>query len=96
MTGKTTGSCGPITFSFDTTAVSKEDLSKQLYIGWVNQANVINYQPANVDGEGVVKSTIPEGMAGIAFAALTGQKTAEDVNSLTAVTIAGPAPVQIS
>ena len=94
--GKTTGSSGPITFSFDATTVSKEDLSKDLYIGWVNQANVVNYQPATVDGQGVVKSTIPEGMAGIAFAALTGQKTAEDVTSLTAVTIAGPAPVQIS
>lgn len=96
VTGKTTGSSGPITFSFDTTAVSKDDLSKGLYIGWVNQANVVNYQPATVDGEGVVKTTIPDGMAGIAFAALTAQSTAEDVNSLTAVTMAGPAPVQIS
>ena len=96
VAGKTTGSNGTITFSFDTTAVSKEDLSKKLYIGWVNQANVVNYQSATVDGEGVVKSTIPEGMAGMAFAALTGQNTAEDVNSLTSVTIAGPAPVQIS
>ncbi len=96
VTGKTTGSCGPITFSFDAAAISKEDLSKELYIGWVNQANLVNYQPVTVDGEGVVKSTIPEGMAGIAFAALTGQQAAEDVNSLTAVTIAGPAPVQIS
>ncbi|KAL9065513.1 MAG: hypothetical protein Q9161_008165 [Pseudevernia consocians] len=96
VTGKTTGSSGAITFSFDATAVSKEDVSKTLYIGWVNQANVVNYQPATIDEEGVVKSTIPEGMAGIAFAALTGQNTAEDVSSLTAVTIAGPAPVQIS
>ncbi|CAF9930503.1 MAG: hypothetical protein ALECFALPRED_004618 [Alectoria fallacina] len=96
VNGKTTGSSGPITFSFDTTAVSKDDLSKGLYIGWVNQANVVNYKPATVDGEGMVKSTIPDGMAGIAFAALTPQNTAEDVNSLTAVTIGGPAPVQIS
>lgn len=96
VTGRTTGSSGPITFSFDPTAVSKETLSKALYVGWVNQANVVNYQPATVDGEGVIKSTIPEGMAGIAFAALTGQNTAADVNGLTAVTIAGPAPVQIS
>lgn len=96
VTGKTTGSGGPIKFVFDTTAVSKEDLSKGLYIGWVNQANVVDYQPATVDGEGVVTSTIAGGMAGIAFAALTGQNTKTDVNSLTAVTIAGPAPVQIS
>lgn len=96
VTGKTTGSSGPIKFSFDATAVSKQDLSKDLYIGWVNQANVVNYQPATVDGAGVVKSTIPEGMAGIAFAALTGQKTAGNVTDLTSVTLAGPAPVQIS
>ena len=95
VTGKTTGSSGAITFSFDATAVSEEDLSKALYIGWVNQANKVNYQPATVDA-GVVKSTIPEGMAGIAFAALTAQNAAEDVNALTGVTIAGPAPVQIS
>ena len=84
-------------FSYDTTAVSKEDLSRDLYIGWVNQANVVNYQPATVvDGEGIVKSEIPQGMAGMAFAALTGQDKAVDVGDLTAVTIAGPAPVQIS
>ena len=57
---------------------------------------MVNYQPATVDGAGVVKSTIPEGMAGIAFAALTGQKTAGNVTDLTSVTLAGPAPVQIS
>lgn len=96
VTCKTTGSSGPITFSLDPTAVSKESLSKTLYIGWINQANVVHYQPATVNDKGTVKSTIPEGMAGIAFAALTGQNTIEDVNGLTNVTIAGPAPVQIS
>ena len=96
VTCTTTGSSGPITFIVDTTAVSKDDLSKKLYIGWVNQANVVQYQPATVDEKGMVQSTIPEGMAGMAFAALTAQNTAADVNSLTTVTIAGPAPVQIS
>lgn len=96
VTCKTTGSSGPITFSFDAKAVRKEDLSKKLFIGWINQANVVNYQSATVDEKGMVQSTISEGMAGIAFAALTGQNTAKDINSLTNVTIAGPAPVQIS
>ena len=96
VTRKTTGSSGAITFSFDPAAVNKESLSKKLYIGWINQANVIHYQPATMNDTGIVRSTIPEGMAGIAFAALTGQNTAEDVNGLTNVTIAGPAPVQIS
>ena len=42
-TCKTIGSSGPIMFGFDTTPVKKEDLSKVLYIGWVNQANVVSY-----------------------------------------------------
>ncbi len=92
---KTTGSSGSITFMFDTTQVKQSDLAKTLYIGWVNQANVVNYQAATVSN-GKVTSTIPSGMAGLAFAALTAQNTAQDVNSLTSATLAGPAPVQIS
>ena len=95
VTSKTTGSSGPINFSIDASEIKKEDLAKTLYIGWVNQANVVNYVPATVSG-GQVTSTIPSGMAGLAFAALTAQKDAMDVNSLTSATLAGPAPVQIS
>ena len=91
-----TGSSGPIEFSFDSKAVSKDDLKKTLYIGWVNQANVVQYTTATADGDGRVKSTIPDGLAGLAFAALTTQNKALDVNALTAVTTAGPAPIQIS
>ena len=93
--GKTTGSTGPITFNFDASRVSKSDLANDLYIGWVNQANVVQYTPASVSN-GRVVSTIPSGLASLAFAALTAQKDALDVNALTAVTLAGPAPVQIS
>lgn len=57
-------------FKAATTPVKKEDLSKVLYIGWVNQANVVNYEPATVKGEGIVESTIPKEMAGFAFTAL--------------------------
>ncbi|KAK3173213.1 hypothetical protein OEA41_006542 [Lepraria neglecta] len=90
-----TGSSGPITFSFDTTEVDSSKLTGSLFIGWVNQANVINYTPANVkDGE--VATTIPAGLAGLAFAALTNQSAALNVNDLTTETLAGPAPVQIS
>ena len=89
-----TGSSGPITFSFDASAV-KFDTTKTYYIGWVNQANVVSYTPATVSN-GNVASTIPAGLAGLAFAALTSQNTALDVNTLTGVTVAGPAPVQIS
>ena len=98
-----TGSTGPISFSFDpeqvktdNTSSSSSNSNSSYYIGWVNQANVINYTPATVDKNGRVESSIPSGMAGLAFAALTGQNTAVDVNALTGVTVAGPAPVQIS
>ena len=93
--GKTTGSSGPITFDFDSSSVSKDKLAKDLFIGWVNQANIVNYTPATVK-DGKVTSTIPYGLAGFAFAALTNQKDALDVNALTPLTLAGPAGVQIS
>ena len=91
-----TGSTGPIDFSFDPSQVKNFDSKTTYYIGWVNQANVINYTPATVSADGKVKSTIPGGMAGLAFAALTGQNGKADVDGLTGVTVAGPAPVQIS
>ena len=91
-----TGSTGPIDFTFDASQVKNFDSKTTYYIGWINQANVINYTPATVSADGEVKSTIPAGMAGLAFAALTGQNTAINVDDLTGVTVAGPAPVQIS
>ena len=91
---KVVGSSGTIEFVFDAEKVS-EHVLKHLYIGWVNQANVVKYTPATVANSRVT-STIPSGLAGMAFAALTAQTAAKNVNALTAVTIAGPAPVQIS
>lgn len=96
VSSKLTGSSRPIEFTFEMNAASKDKLSKLLYIGWVNQANVVVYTTATVAGDGMVKSTIPDGLAGLAFAALTNQSTATDVNSLTTATLAGPAPVQVS
>lgn len=92
---KTTGSSGPISFEFDARKINAEDFKKTLYIGWVNQANVVKYEPAKVEG-GKVTSTIPGGLAGMAFAALTGQNVARNVLELTEKTVAGPATVQIS
>lgn len=94
--GKKTGTEVPITFSFDSAKVSQSAGSAPLYIGWVNQANVVNYTPAKPAGNGKVETTIPDGLAGLAFAALTSQNKAADVNALTKETLAGPAPVQIS
>lgn len=87
-----TGSECEISFSLDTTKVPPQ---QQLFIGWVNQANVPVYTPATL-GNGHVQTSIPAGLTGIAFAALTNQNTALDVNALTEKTLAGPAPVQIS
>ena len=87
-----TGSNGPIVFTIDASAKVP---SGKVSVGWVNQANKVVYTDATVSGK-EVKTEIPAGLAGLAFAALTGQEKALDVNSLTAVTVAGPAPVQIS
>ena len=93
---KTTSTGNSITFSFDAAKVGPAAGNAPLFIGWVNQANVVNYTPAKPAGDGKVETTIPDGLAGMAFAALTSQNKAPDVNALTAVTLAGPAPVQIS
>ena len=88
-----TGSSGPITFSFNTKQVKNS--TSDVFVGWVNQANVVQYTPAKV-WNGKVSSTIPGGLAGVAFAALTNQNTVPDVGNLTLHTLAGPAPVRIS
>lgn len=89
----TTGTGVPIKFAIDDRATN---VVGSLFIGWVNQANVVDYTPAKMAEGGVVETVIPEGLGGIAFAALTDTKTATDVNTLTGLTLAGPAPVQIS
>ena len=91
---KVTGSSGPITFSFGKD-MPKNIPSTGLFVGWVNQANVVKYTDAKVVN-GKVESSIPDGLAGVAFAALTAQNKFPDVGNLTEVTIAGPAPVRIS
>lgn len=90
---KFTGSSGPISFSFDSKQV--KNMTNSVFIGWVNQANVVQYTNAKVIG-GQIESTIPEGLAGVAFAALTNQNQAPDVGNLTVATLAGPAPVRIT
>ncbi|MCJ1339566.1 hypothetical protein MMC09_004856 [Bachmanniomyces sp. S44760] len=98
---KFTGSGGDLTLSVDVTKISPPLAPGQkLWIGWVNQANNVVYEEVDLGAgaSGVVQftSTIPDGLNGIAFAALTGQNTALDVTALTAATLAGPVPVQIS
>ncbi|KAL8819174.1 MAG: hypothetical protein Q9191_007789 [Dirinaria sp. TL-2023a] len=93
-----TGTNTAIHFRFDAAEVQKSNTTSGLFIGWINQANKIAYTPAQkVAGQnGLVETVIPDGLAGMAFAVLTGQNAALDVNALTPLTLAGPAPVQIS
>lgn len=81
-----------ISFIVDTSKLTQQE---QLFVGWVNQANVPVYTPAKIS-DGKVHTSVPAGLSGVAFAALTDQTTATDVNALTEKTLAGPAPVQIS
>jgi hypothetical protein len=93
-TSLTNATSGTITFT--TTANATADM----FIGWVNQANTVVYTPVTLGGEGngmaTITTTMPPGMAGIGFAALTNQSSAPDVGTLTAATVAGPAVVQVS
>lgn len=71
--------------------------SANLFIGWVNENNVPVYTPAEVlDAGRIIRTAVPSGINGMAFAALTGQNTAESVGDLTTATIAGPVAVPVS
>ena len=81
----------------DATALSKYS-SGQLFTVWVNEAFDLLFQPVTAveKGKGVVTSTIPEGLAGVAYAALTNSTKATTLGQLNDATVAGPAIVQIS
>ena len=89
---------GSISFQIgDAPALSKYS-SGQLSIVWVNQAFDLLFQPVTAvdQKKGVVTSTIPDGLAGVAYTALTNSTTATNVEQLNGETVAGPAIVQIS
>lgn len=90
VASNSTGDSGNIVFS--TTA---EGMTGNLSIAWINQANVPQFTSASRAGNQFT-TTIPPNMGGMAFAALVNQTTAVDVATLTLMTLAGPAPVQIS
>ncbi|MCJ1473415.1 hypothetical protein MMC13_002066 [Lambiella insularis] len=90
VAGNSTGDSGNIVFS--TTA---EGLPGNISVAWINQANVPQFTAANRAGSQFT-TTIPSNMGGMAFAALVNQTSAVDVATLTPMTLAGPAPVQIS
>jgi len=70
--------------------------SKPLYMAWVNQNNVPAYTPVTINGNGELHADVQPGMFGIAFAALTNQNTALNVDDLTKATLAGPIPIPLT
>jgi hypothetical protein len=83
----------PLTITF--TVDAKVVKGTRLFIGWVNQANAPVYTTAVVvNGNGI--ASVPSGLQGTAFVALTNQNTAATVDTLTTATLAGPAAVLIS
>ncbi|KAF4636122.1 hypothetical protein G7Y89_g1965 [Cudoniella acicularis] len=76
---------------------SYQDVGKQdtLFIGWLNQANKPAYVPLQITGAGQGYANIPEQLQGIAFAVLTNNTNALNVDDITlqALAIAPPLPI---
>jgi len=66
----------------------------QLFMAWVNQDDVPAYTPVTVQGNELHADVHP-GMFGVAFAALTNQNWATNINDLTTATLAGPLPIPL-
>lgn len=67
-----------------------------LYMAWVNQNNVPAYTPVTIDASGDLEADVQPGMFGMAFAALTNQNTANNIDDLTKATLAGPIPIPLT
>lgn len=70
--------------------------SGPLYMAWVNQNNLPAYTPVTVLQNGELHADVQPGMFGIAFAALTNQNTATNIDDLTKATLAGPLPIPLT
>ncbi|KAJ9643264.1 hypothetical protein H2204_002160 [Knufia peltigerae] len=67
-----------------------------LYMAWVNQDNVPAYTPVTTDANGDLHADVQPNMFGMAFAALTNQNTATNIDDLTKATLAGPIPIPLT
>ncbi|PVH73208.1 hypothetical protein DL98DRAFT_608380 [Cadophora sp. DSE1049] len=85
-----------MTFSWDPTQkpVTQEN-GKNLFIGWVNQLGSPVYTPLKSIGNGTGTATVPSGLKGVVYTALTTQNTLMSVDDLTGATLAGPAVVLV-
>lgn len=81
-----------VTFSWDPTQkpVIQEN-GKDLFIGWVNQLRSPVFTPLKSIGNGTGSATVPSGLKGVVYAALTTQNTLISIDDLTGTTLAGPA-----
>jgi hypothetical protein len=85
-----------MTFSWDPTQkpVTQEN-GKNLFIGWVNQLGPPVYTPLKSIGNGTGTATVPSGLKGVVYTALTTQNTLMSVDDLTGATLAGPAIILV-
>lgn len=82
-----------VTFAFD----SKLEVdSGKLFVGWLNQADTPMYTKLTLTSAGMGTASVPGGLNGVAFAAVTNQSEAMTVDELTAATVAGPVAIVIS
>jgi len=70
--------------------------SGPLFMAWVNQDNVPAYTRVTINKNGELHADVFPGMFGMAFAALTNQNKATNINDLTKATLAGPIPVPLT
>ncbi|KAI9705118.1 MAG: hypothetical protein M1836_006901 [Candelina mexicana] len=84
-----------VSFSWDpSTFFVKQNDGTQLYIALLNQVTMISFVPIAKTPASSGSITVPKGVAGVAFAALTTFGSGVDLNGLTAFgTLAGPSEV---
>jgi hypothetical protein len=68
---------------------------KPLFIGWTNQLNVPAYTELSIIAQGKGIADVPQGVKGVAFAAVTSQQP-DNTDDLALATLAGPALLTIS
>jgi hypothetical protein len=85
-----------MTFSWDPTQKPViQESGKDLFIGWVNQLRSPVFTPLKSIGNGTGTATVPSGLKGVVYAALTTQNTLISIDDLTGATLAGPAIILV-
>lgn len=83
-------------FSWDPTQKPiTQETGKSLFIAWVNQLGSPVYTPVKSSGNGTGTASIPSGLKGVVYTALTTQNSLLTIDDLTAATLAGPAVILV-